>query len=90
MKKLYDYIQTFQLPLPQNLESYIQLKFYKANQQVVNTGDSATGFYILVEGKYRVTTNEITGKSLLLRFCSPISILGDIEWFQKKRYNRIL
>lgn len=84
MKKIYDYIQTLKLPLPKKVESFIELKFYNANQQVVTTGEPANGFYILVEGKYRVTTNEITGKSLLLRFCSPISIIGDIEWFQKK------
>ncbi|MCC2249501.1 Crp/Fnr family transcriptional regulator [Virgibacillus sp. AGTR] len=84
MTTLMNYIQTFQLPFPDHLEPYIELISFQAGQQVVNTGDKASGFYILTEGKYRVTTNEVTGKSLLLRFCSPVSILGDIEYFQKK------
>lgn len=84
MNQLNSYFQSFQFTFPQKIESYIEIKSYQANAHVLKSGEKSTGFYILVEGKYRVTTNEVTGKSLLLRFCSPLSILGDIEWFQNK------
>lgn len=83
MNMLEHYIQKYQLPFDNTIISNLELKTYEAQQHIVRAGDNSVGFFLLVEGRYRVTTNEITGKSMLLRFCSPLSILGDLEWFQK-------
>ncbi|WP_254450378.1 hypothetical protein [Cohnella herbarum] len=41
------------------------------------------GLYFQVEGRTKVSSSVITGKTLLLRFCYPLSIFGDIEFWQK-------
>ena len=38
--------------------------------------------YFLVHGKYKVTTLLSTGKSLLLCFNTPLSVMGDIEFIE--------
>ncbi len=40
------------------------------------------GLYIQMSGRTKITSSVITGKALLLRFCSAVSIMGDIELIQ--------
>ncbi|MFC5401137.1 Crp/Fnr family transcriptional regulator [Cohnella soli] len=60
-----------------------QLRIYEKDEVVLREGDELDGIYLLVEGQTKVTTSVETGKSLLLRFCHPLSIFGDIELIQK-------
>ncbi|MCZ8538326.1 Crp/Fnr family transcriptional regulator [Paenisporosarcina quisquiliarum] len=76
------YIKEYQLHVLIPYIEFIQLKTFGAGDQILHEGAEIDGLYLLVDGKCRIATNEITGKSLLLRFCSPFSILGDIECFQ--------
>jgi len=82
MKSVQAYIEQYKLHMLLPFISSIKLKTYASSACILKEGDPIDGLYILVEGKYRVTTNEVTGKSLLLRFCSPFSIAGDIEYFR--------
>ncbi|MCS7460250.1 Crp/Fnr family transcriptional regulator [Paenibacillus doosanensis] len=61
----------------------IQLREYERGESVLAEGDELDGLYFQVEGLTKVSSSVETGKSLLLRFCRPLSIFGDIELIQK-------
>lgn len=46
---------------------------------VMNEGDQLNELIYLVAGRVKVTSSVHTGKSLLLRFNHPLTILGDLE-----------
>lgn len=83
LTEIQTYIENYELQILLPHVEFIQLKKYDAGDNILTEGYQIDGLYLLVNGKCRVATTEITGKSLLLRFCSPFSILGDIECFQK-------
>lgn len=60
----------------------IQLHMYEQGELVLEEGNDLTGLYFQVEGLTKVSTSVGIGKSLLLRFCYPLSIFGDIEIIQ--------
>ncbi|TQR15664.1 Crp/Fnr family transcriptional regulator [Psychrobacillus soli] len=60
-----------------------QIRRYNRNEVVLLEGEDIDGLYMQVSGRTKITTSVITGKALLLRFCSAISIMGDIELIQK-------
>lgn len=60
----------------------IQLHVYEQGELVLEEGNDLTGLYFQVDGLTKVSTSLGIGKSLLLRFCYPLSIFGDIEWIQ--------
>ncbi|MFD2628631.1 Crp/Fnr family transcriptional regulator [Oceanobacillus kapialis] len=49
------------------------------NETILYEGAELESLMFLVEGKVKVTSSVATGKSLLLRFVQPFSIIGDIE-----------
>lgn len=75
--KLYAY--TF----PNEVISEIESRTYGPKEMILTTGEEIDGFYFLIEGKYYVSSLEITGKELLLRYSKVPSILGDIEVFEQ-------
>lgn len=52
---------------------------YSPGDIVLYEGMELQSLLLLVEGKVKVTSSVETGKSLLLRFSQPLSIIGDIE-----------
>lgn len=83
-KLIQHYISKFSLAaaLPEPHSLFVQLYRYEANELILREGDELDGLYFQVEGRTRVSSSVTTGKSLLLRFCSPLSIYGDIEYLQ--------
>lgn len=70
-------------PFFSNPESLaFQIRVYEHNERVLTEGEQMDGLYFLLEGRAKVSTSVSTGKSLLLRFCYPLSIFGDIEFWQ--------
>ena len=65
----------------QNLSFH--LRSYSPSEVILKEGDELDGMYFQVSGKTKVTTSLENGKSLLLRFCHPQAIFGDVELFQK-------
>ncbi|CDO03382.1 DNA-binding transcriptional activator YeiL [Oceanobacillus picturae] len=55
------------------------LQYYDANEVILHEGTELESLLFLVDGKVKVTSSVATGKSLLLRFVQPFSIIGDIE-----------
>ncbi|WP_018759435.1 Crp/Fnr family transcriptional regulator [Paenibacillus terrigena] len=60
-----------------------QLRVYACDEVVLKGGDTLDGLYFQVEGRTKVSSSVETGKSLLLRFCHPLAVFGDIEFIQK-------
>lgn len=65
--------------IPNNLEQEFTIRTYKPNEYILTAGEEIDGFYFLVRGKYFVSSQEITGKELLLRYCQTPAIMGEIE-----------
>jgi CRP-like cAMP-binding protein len=59
--------------IPFTLQQYGQEEF------ILLEGLELESLLFLVEGKVKITSSVETGKSLLLRFVQPFSIIGDIE-----------
>ncbi|GAA0380115.1 Crp/Fnr family transcriptional regulator [Paenibacillus motobuensis] len=82
---IHDYIQKYHLenifPQPDRLP--LQLRTYERGEIILREGADLDGIYFQVEGRTRVSSSVETGKSLLLRFCHPLSVFGDIELIQK-------
>ncbi|MBS4209532.1 Crp/Fnr family transcriptional regulator [Bacillus sp. FJAT-50079] len=55
------------------------LQQYGKDEIVLFEGMEMESLLFLVEGKLKITSSVETGKSLLLRFVQPFSIIGDIE-----------
>ncbi len=68
-EKIFD--QAKQLPF--------SLQQYEPNEIILLEGIKLESLLFLVEGKVKITSSVETGKSLLLRFVQPFSIIGDIE-----------
>lgn len=71
--------QLYAYEFPNELLTQIQNLTYQTNDYILRTGDEFDGLYFLMEGKYYVSSLEITGKELLLRYSKRSGILGDIE-----------
>ncbi|MBT2719414.1 cAMP-binding domain of CRP or a regulatory subunit of cAMP-dependent protein kinases [Bacillus sp. OK838] len=55
------------------------LQQYGPDEIILLEGIELESLLFLVEGKVKITSSVETGKSLLLRFVQPFSIIGDIE-----------
>jgi CRP-like cAMP-binding protein len=74
-------LNEFQLDKIFDLTKQIPFRLYQYNlgDIVLYEGMELQALLFLVEGKVKVTSSVATGKSLLLRFSKPFSIIGDIE-----------
>lgn len=61
----------------------ITIRSYLPSEYILKAGDEIDGLYFLLEGRYFVSSLEITGKELLLRYCQKPAIMGDIELFEE-------
>ena len=71
--------QLYTYAFPSQVMEELQQRTFQTNEYILKTGDEFDGLYFLIEGKYYVSSLEITGKELLLRYSKKPAILGDIE-----------
>lgn len=57
----------------------MKLYSFEKGEFICRRGEKLSHLYFLVAGKLKVSTTLPNGKSLLLRFYKPLSIIGDIE-----------
>lgn len=76
------YMKEFGLDIlfQKDMRPYMNLMGFERGECICNTGDELEYFYFNVKGKLKVYTLMENGKSLLLRFNKPLSILGDVEF----------
>lgn len=80
--KLLDYyIEKFSFEsfLNENLINCCELHYFDKKEFICNLNKRLTFMYFLVKGKAKVFTEASNGKSLLLCFNTPLSVVGDIE-----------
>lgn len=63
-----------------DMRPFMNLMSFERGECICNTGDDLEYFYFNVKGKLKIYTLMENGKSLLLRFNKPLSILGDLEF----------
>lgn len=87
MEKIFDeniinrFTKSFKMHEIINNETIDSIELYKFNkgERICNNGDKLTHLYILVKGKLKIYTTLENGRTILLRFYKPLSIVGDIE-----------
>jgi len=57
----------------------MELRRYGDGEAVCFVGDVLDGLFVLVEGKLKIHTLLPNGKSMLVRFAKPTSVIGDVE-----------
>lgn len=57
---------------------------------ICEKGERPERLYFLVEGKLKIFTTLPNGKSLLLRFSTPLALVGDLELVNGKEANNIV
>jgi len=80
--KLSYYINKFQINeiFTKNIEEYMELYYFKKGSHICVKGDKLDYFYFFVKGRAKVYITTPNGKSLLIRFYSPLQIIGDVEF----------
>lgn len=68
--------------LNKDLLNSLEIHTFNKNEYLCSLNEKLFYMYFLVEGKYKVTTLVSSGKSLLLCFNTPLSIMGDIEFIE--------
>ncbi|MCT8978814.1 cyclic nucleotide-binding domain-containing protein [Clostridium sp. CX1] len=87
MKKIFDinrlnqYIEEFELNsiFEKDMIEHMELFCFSKGDMICTKDNYVNYVYFLVEGKIKVYTLHDNGKSILLRFSNPLSILGDVE-----------
>ncbi|MGN7765027.1 Crp/Fnr family transcriptional regulator [Paenibacillus sp. 22594] len=59
--------------------SGMELRRYSDGEAICSVGDHLEHLYILVQGRLKIHTLLPNGKSLLVRFARPMSLIGDVE-----------
>lgn len=87
IEQITHYIQMYNLNEIFSTETmgHISLLALQAGEILVHSGDEVDHLYILVKGKLKVTTALPNGRTMLLRFTTPLSLLGDIELVEKEQ-----
>ncbi|MEK5029176.1 MULTISPECIES: Crp/Fnr family transcriptional regulator [unclassified Paenibacillus] len=57
----------------------MELRRYSDGEAVCSVGDRLESMFILVQGKLKIHTLLPNGKSMLVRFARPMSVIGDVE-----------
>lgn len=79
--KLSYYLNKFQINgiFTKNVEEYMELHYFKKASHICTKGEPLNYFYFFVEGRAKVYVSTPNGKSLLIRFYSPLQVIGDVE-----------
>lgn len=57
----------------------MELRRYGGGEAVCSVGDKLEHMFFLVQGKLKIHTLQPNGKSMLVRFARPMSVIGDVE-----------
>ncbi|WP_226579814.1 Crp/Fnr family transcriptional regulator [Halobacillus litoralis] len=78
------YIREYQLEalFPQGFRRNIKTYSFQKGDVLFTTGEELTELYFLVEGKIKIFTVTLEGRSLINRFKTPLALLGDVEYIR--------
>lgn len=80
--KLNFYIEKYNIGnmFTMDMTPYMDLYLFNKDEHIYKAGNTMDYFYFFVEGKSKVYILLANGKSLLLMFCNPLRIVGDVEF----------
>lgn len=84
-KKLNYYVNKYKINeiFSNNMLPHMDIHHFKKNEYICLSGEDVRYLYFFVEGKSKVYITTPNGKSLLIRFYSPVQIVGEIEILNK-------
>lgn len=84
-KKLNYYVDKYKINeiFSSDMLSCMEIHHFKKNEHICLSGEDIRYLYFFVEGKSKVYISTPNGKSLLIRFYSPVQIVGEIEILNK-------
>lgn len=65
-----------------NMKDHMTLYVFDKNEYICKEEEQLENMYFLVEGKAKVSKHLENGKSLLLSFYTPLTIIGDVEFIR--------
>ena len=79
--KLNYFIKKFQINnfFSKDISHHMELHFFKKCSHICQKGDKLDYFYFFVKGRAKVYISTPNGKSLLIRFYSPLQLIGEAE-----------
>jgi len=79
--KINDYIEKYKINdfFTVDMTNFMELHSFNKDEHIYRANDKIEYFYFFVEGKAKVYTLLANGKSLLIMFCNPLRIVGDVE-----------
>ncbi len=84
-KKLNYYVNKYKINeiFSNNMLPYMEIHCFKKNEYICLSGEDLRYLYFFVEGKSKVYITTPNGKTLLIRFYSPVQVVGEIEILNK-------
>ena len=84
--KLEEYIKIFEMEnlFSDNMKEYMTLYLFNKNEYICREEEQLANMFFLVAGKAKVSKHLENGKSLLLSFYTPLTIIGDVEFIRNK------
>lgn len=85
-KKLEEYIKKYEIEnlFSENMKEYMILYLFDKNEYICREEEPLLNIFFLVDGKAKVSKHLENGKSLLLSFYTPFTIIGDVEFIRNK------
>lgn len=83
-KKIEEYIKTYEMEnlFLNNMKEYMMLYMFNRNEYICREEEHLENMYFLVDGKAKVSKHLENGKSLLISFYTPLTIIGDVEFIK--------
>lgn len=85
--KLNEYIDKYELNnlFSNNMSDYMKLYMFNKNDFICREDEHLENMFFLVEGKAKVSKHMENGKSLLISFYDPFTIIGDVEFIRNNK-----
>lgn len=86
-EKLNIYIEKFRINdmFSRNMIEDMSLYMFEKNEHICKEGDILNKMFFVVDGKAKVYKNLANGKSVLLSFYNPFTVIGDIEFIDNNK-----
>lgn len=83
--KLVEYLEQFGLnPIfSEEVKSKMSIYHFQQGEILCLKGEEIQHMYFLVKGKVKIFTTSPGGKTLIVRFKTPLAVIGDVEYVKK-------
>lgn len=83
-KRIEEYIKKYEMEslFSDNMKEYMTLYMFSKNDYICKEEEQLENMYFLVNGKAKVSKHLENGRSLLISFYTPLTIIGDVEFIQ--------